>query len=1240
MNLKSPLLMLAVTVFPALIVRPETRVWHNETGYRWATLGVSTRGAAGFHELGPTETGVTFTNRLSEEAIAANRVLANGSGVAVGDYDNDGRPDIYFCGLESGNALYRNLGNWRFQDVTKETGVACDQKFCRGAVFADLNSDGFLDLLVSTLNQGVLCFQNDGQGKFIDQTGVAGTSGVSGSTTLALADVDGNGTLDLYVANYRPDDIRDRGRVNIPLVNGKPAIPAQWQDRLTLREGQLIEYGRPDQLYLNDGTGRFRAVPWTDGTFLDEAGRKLAAAPLDWGLTATFRDVNNDLAPDLYVCNDYWTPDRFWINDGHGHFRAIENLAVRQTSSSSMSVDFSDVDRDGALDFFVVDMLSRDPRLRKRQMFADKPMVTPIGGGDLRPQIMRNTLFRNRGDGTFAEVANYAGVPGSDWSWSPIFTDVDLDGYDDLLISAGHFRDVQDLDATREIQARQHSWTAFKDEAQRQKAYTRELMEHYRLYPPLPMPIMAFRNSRDWTFEETTAQWGLNHLAIHHGMALGDFDQDGDLDIVVNVLNGPAGVFRNDSAAGRLKVRLKGAPPNTQAVGAKVTLLNGAVPNQTCEIISGGRYLSGSETLAVFATSSVKDNLLLEVQWRNGRTSRLRGLEANRVYEFEETSASPSTTQNPPAARAPLANANPERFFSDASAALSHTHHEPEYNDFQRQPLLPFKLSQPGPGLSWFDFDGDGQDDLIIGSGSGGVPTVFRSDGRGNFSRIEPGLAPAETSDFSGLAGWVDESGRRTLLAGVTGYEAASRHAARQFRRADNRFEPGEPIALEMSSGGALALGEMNGDGQLVLFIAGGVVPGRYPLGAPSKIYRRAGGRWELDARNSLLLDNIGIVNGAVWSDLTGDGRPELVLACEWGPIRVFQNRGGLLFEATKDFGLAPYKGWWKGVTTGDFDGDGKMDIVAANWGLNSPYQASEKKPLTFFYGELAQPGVTEIVETEFDPVSAALAPRRGFFALANSLPFLLEQFASHRAYSEATLDQALGQRRPLARSVEATTLMSMVFLNRGPRFAPAPLPREAQLAPAFSVNVADFDGDGREDVFLSQNFFPMQPETPRLDAGRGLWLKGLGNGQFSAVPGKESGIQIYGEQRGAAVADFDEDGRADLAVSQNGAATKLFRNARAKPGLRIRLRGPAGNPSAYGAVLRLISGDIPGPAREIHGGSGYLSQDGSIQILSSSGPAESLWIRWPGGRITTTPIPAAARELTVDSDGKLVSIK
>ncbi len=1247
--------------------------WQTGPGGRWAELPVPKNGKTGFALIPAEQTGVTFTNSLEERAGAANRVLYNGSGVAVGDFDHDGRPDLYFCSLNGRNTLYKNLGGWRFTDVTEAAGLPRDSRYYRGAVFADVNGDGWLDLLVCVTGGGVQCFLNDGRGRFTDATTAARTASPLGSMTVALADVDGNGTLDLYVANNRTDDIRDRGQVNLRLVNGQMAVPPALADRLRVVQGQVLEFGEPDQLYLNDGQGHFAPVSWTGGRFRDEEGAPLTQPPRDWGLTATFRDINDDGFPDLYVCNDFWTPDRLWLNDGKGRFRAAPRLALRNMAASSMGVDFADIDRDGRLDFFVVDMLSRDPRLRKRQKLAQAPMASPIGAIDDRPQFMRNTLFLNRGDGTFAEIANYAGVAASEWSWSPVFLDVDLDGFEDLLITTGHTKDVQDLDAQTQIRARQHSWSGFTNEVQRQKAFTQELMEHMRLYPRLETPIVAMRNQGGLRFEDVTPSWGTHQPGVHHALALADLDGDGDLDLVVNNLGSAAGIYRNETAAARVAVRLLGQRPNTQGVGAKVSLLDGAVPRQTQEVISGGRYLSGSEPLLVFAAGNATGRMTLEVTWRSAKRSVVTNVVANRIYELDEATAvpgpkskvqpAPATTPDPPAQGAEpsamshrfndstLQHSNTPALFADVSHLLQHTHHEEPFDDFERQPLLPRRLSQLGPGVSWFDLDVDGHEDLILASGRGGQMGCFRNDGHGGFQRLrESPLDTMVTRDQSTVLGWRLAGGTTRLLAGSANYEdgLAAGASVRQFDLARKTID--DTLPGTVASTGPLALADLEGDGDLDLFVGGRVIPGRYPEAASSELFRFDGTRFQPDSANTRALEHVGLVSGAVWSDLNGDGLPELILACEWGSVRIFRNDRGNLVpwdppvtfppdrlapsavepQNPKGETISQLTGWWSGVTTGDLDGDGRLDIVAANWGLNSEYAATRERPLTIYYGDLLDRGAMDLLETQWDPAVNGLTPRRRLDVLSRALPVLLERFRSHLAYSEASIADVLGPQQSRARILEATTLASMIFLNRGDHFEAVPLPLEAQLAPAFAVNVADFDGDGHEDVFLSQNFFALPLETPRLDAGRGLLLRGDGQGHLAAVPARHSGIEVYGEQRGAAVADFDEDGRPDLVVTQNGAATKLFHNRAAKPGLRVRLAGPQGNPSGVGATLRLKFGSRMGAAREIHAGSGYWSQDGAIQVLGLPEEPTQLWVRWPGGLTATFSLPPNARVFVV----------
>jgi hypothetical protein len=360
------------------------------------------------------------------------------------------------------------------------------------------------------------------------------------------------------------------------------------------------------------------------------------------------------------------------------------------------------------------------------------------------------------------------------------------------------------------------------------------------------------------------------------------------------------------------------------------------------------------------------------------------------------------------------------------------------------------------------------------------------------------------------------------------------------------------------------------------------------------------------------------------------------VLACEWGPIRIFKNEHGRLRDATAQWGMDKYIGWWNGVTAADLDGDGRMDIIASNWGLNTQYRATQEHPRKIYYGDFTQSGKVDTLETYFDERMGKEVPERELDAMASAMPFLRGVFPTHRAYGAAAISEVLGEQFKNANQASANTLASMAFLNRAGHFEAVPLPSEAQLAPAFAVVAADFDGDGAEDIFLSQNFFATEPQTCRGDAGRGLLLKGDGKGSLRAVPGQESGIVVYGEQRGAAAADYDGDGRVDLVVGQNATTTKLFHNLDAKPGLRVRLAGPAGNPDGIGAVMRLKSGDHFGPAREIHAGSGYWSEDSPVQVLALLPEPLQLWVRWPGGQTSKVEVPAGARDVELSITDKL----
>ena len=1219
-----------ILLTPALALGAEPS-WQDGAGIRLRQLTVAPGGRTGFTSILPSESGVAFTNTLADLTAARNQILLSGSGVALGDVDGDGRCDIYLCRLEGPNALYRNLGDWKFTEITAAAGVECPDQYSTAAAFADVDGDADLDLLVNGIGAGTRLFINDGAGRFQERLD-SGLTRQFGSMCMALGDLDGDGSIDLYIANYRTATVRSTG-FDLLISGNQRMIRPEDRDRLYITsDGFVQEYGEPDFCYLNDGQGRFRAMSWTDGTFVDERGRPLTAPPKDWSYSVAIRDLNGDGAPDIYVCGDFWSPDRCWINDGRGRFRALPRAALPCTSSFSMGLDIADLNRDGHDDIMVLDMLSPVHSRRLVQTVLFGLQYQPIGFGAERPEVNRNVVYLNRGDGTYAEIAQFSGLHATEWSWSPVFIDVDLDGYEDVLMPTGHGFDTQDADAEVKIRS-MGPWP--------RERVPFKLLE----YPRLNLANLAYRNQGDLTFEEMGAEWGFDLDGISQGTALADLDGDGDLDVVLNNMSSAAALLRNNSSAPRVAVRLAGNVPNTRGLGARIRVLGGPVP-QSQQIVGGGRFASSDDSIRVFAAGGATNRLGLEVTWRRGTRSIIRDVRPNHLYVVSEEGADPSET----ATAAPAISAAGDRssatpsdapFFQDASLRIAHRHHEEFFDDLARQPSLPFRLSQLGPGVSWFDVDGDGWDDLIVGTGRGGNLAVYRNAQDGSFAPITNAiLAQPVTRDQSTVLAWTRPDGQVELLAGSANYEdglaagsIVRRYPLRQTKIDDSM--PGAPPSV-----GPLAMADYDGDGRLDLFVGGRVIPGRYPEPASSFLFRGQDGRFELDATNSAALANVGLVSGAVWTDLTGDGWPELALACEWGPVRIFLNERGRLREATDAWGLQAYCGWWNGIAAGDFDGDGRMDLVASNLGRNSRYEPYRRQPLRIYHGDFFASGIVSLIEAYFDPGSNQIVPWRSFESVGTALPTVSERFTTHRAFAEANIDQVLGEFARSARVVEAQWSESSLLRNRGDHFDVEPLPWEAQLAPAFGVSVGDLDGDGLEDIFLSQNLLAVHPEDSPMVSGTGLWLRGDGRGRFEPVTAQESGIRMHGEQRGCALSDYDQDGRVDLVVAQNGYETKLFRNTRATPGLRVRLSGPAVNPTGVGAVIRFVYPDGHGPAREIHSGSGYWSQDSPVQVLGMAEVPSKVWVRWPGGRVTESAYPESAREIEIDFHGNVRAVK
>ncbi|MBI1841515.1 MAG: VCBS repeat-containing protein [Verrucomicrobia bacterium] len=1198
----------------------EIAPWRQAEGYRWRPLTVEGGAEPGFTRIPPDRAGVLFSNTLPDALVATNRLLEIGSGVALGDVDGDGRIDIYLCRIDGPNALYRNLGDWRFEDITQIAGVACPGQRSTGAALADLDGDGDLDLLVNSLGGGTRVFLNDGRGRFTERTD-AGLSRTSGATSMALADFDGDGDLDLYVAHYRADTMHDHPPgLNVTthkLPDGRTvAEPADRLFTITTPNGgtEVFERGEVDAFYLNLGGGRFSLTSWEGGTFLNEDGQPLQAAFQDWGLAVMFRDLDGDGLPDLYVCNDFvGFPDRVWINEGGKRFRGLARMAMRNTSLASMTMDSADINRDGRDDLFVADMLSphRADRARQRPDTLANTVRWPKENPRFRPEIPRNTLHLARGDGSFTEIAQLAGLAATDWTWSAAFLDVDLDGWEDLLLATGALHDVQDSDAMGEISRGGATTTPA------------ERLRNLSRVPHRLTPSMAFRNRRDLTFEDQSRAWGFDLVGSANGMAFADMDNDGDLDVVINCLNGPPRLLKNRCAKPRLAVRLRGAGPNSQGIGARSTVTGGPVA-QSQEIIAGGRYLSSDDPMRVFAAEGSAP-LRVEVRWRSGRTTRIDRVPPNSVIEVDEASA--------PAAPDPGSKPSPPPLFQDLSKQLDHRHVDSLFPDFARHPLLFRKLSDDGPGLAWADVDDDGDDDLIVGGGASGRGVVLENLGNFQFKPWLSSPFPATNAvDQTGIVVGSFAGSRHVALVGESQWESGATvlPMMRPYPLASSK--PAPPIPPPPSAGdsstGPLALADIDGDGQLEVFVGARASTLRPGQSVNSRILEYRGGEW----RTRQIFESLGMVSGAVFADLNNDGRPDLALACQWESVRVFINEDGVLKERTQEMGLAPHRGLWNGIAVGDFDGDGHLDLAVSNWGRNWRNDTPQDPgaPVRLYSGDFAGNGLVQTIVASVDPRDGAWKPWRDLEALASIIPAVRERVATHRAYGSASMEQLLGDDVAKAQIRDANAFDSAIFLWRAGRFEIRALPIEAQFAPAFGVNVADFDGDGREDLFLAQNFFGTDPDSSRCDGGAGLILLGDGKGGFRALSARESGVVILGEQRGSAVGDFDGDGRPDLAVAQNRGPTQLLHNTGGSPGVRIRLKGDVGNPDGIGTRVRVRYSSGPGAVREAQAGSGYWSQNSTTLVFPALTGPLGVEVAWPHGMPQTWTWPTGATNVEV----------
>ncbi|MDA7497100.1 CRTAC1 family protein [bacterium] len=1212
--------------------------WNDHTSYRAAHLDVPISGKDGFTEILPSATGIDFVNRLAQSTSITNQIYLNGSGVAIADIDGDDLDDLYFCGLESDNQLYRNLGNFRFEAVSDQPEIRCSDQASTGALFADVDGDGDSDLLVNGIRSGTRLFLNDGEGKFREETDAWGLRNQRGSTSMTMADVNGDGWLDLYVVNYRNATMRDEpdspfdvkikdGQYELVTYRGRPGNSPDLVGRFSFdRQAGVMENGEADRLFLNTGGGSFQAVDWDEGIFID-SDRKAMSPPYDWGLSAMFRDLNGDGWPDLYVCNDFQSPDRVWINDGTGSFRPIRESAIRQTSLFSMGLDVADINRDGHFDLFVADMLSPEHLDRHVQVMDGMAFAQYRSTATPRPQSPRNTLLLNQGDGDFSEIARLAGIDASYWSWCPVFLDVDLDGYEDLLVTTGHGRDAQNADISREVDhlIKSQSLSPSKQLATRER------------FPLLQPPNVAFRNGGNLRFEEKSQDWGFDSTRITHGMVLVDLDQDGDQDLVATCLNDPPLILRNDSIKPRLRIRLRGSEPNSMGIGAKITVTSPGLPEQIQEIVSGGRYLSSDEPSRVFAMSQKSDLATIHVRWPDGTSTKVSDIPANQLVEVrpdpdfavdEESFVNQTNSK--------------KTLFKDHSQEIPHRHIDQSYDDYSVQSTLQRKQSEMGPGVTWFDFNGDGWEDLFIGAGRGGKMGVFRNAKNGKFIRQKAqAFSKAVRREQTTLLAWEPNSKDRVLIIGQSNYEDPQPQTPALWHFSVVSGKSNETLLKSDGSMGPLVMADSDGDGDLDLFVGGNLLHGKYPHSPASSFLRNQDGTLEIDERRSGLPENLGMIRAALFTNLDADHYPELVVAGDWMPIRIFKNRRGHYEEWDPSIRwpdhskysvtlkrLSDLKGLWNSLKAADFDGDGNLDLVAGNWGRNISAQPASLGRRRLYFEETSN-RATRLIEAYDRSSQEEWMPIRDWGSLGGAFPILQTKFSGFREFGQSTMEEIIA-RTTLKMNHKLLKLTdSIVLLNRGDHFQVHLLPIEAQFAPVFGLGIGDFDSDGKLDAVLNQNCFSTTSIGGRQDAGGLLLLKGDGVGDFKSLTPSESGLKAFGQGRGLALCDFNHDGRLDFVSSQNGGPTKTYLNQSDRSGIRVRLRGNSGNRQAIGSRVRLVYSEKRfGPRQEIGLGAGFWSQDSGTLILGYDDIPEAIEILWPTGATETIPLNGIQKEI------------